>query len=1592
MKRLLTNTITLSLLFLLPAAVPAQRLQQPVGRGVVAVNRSGSTIRNVTSSAGQGSLISWRKLAQEPEGTTYNVYKRPAGSTAYTKVNTTPLKTTCLSTSLTNNTEYAVTAISPDGVEGQPSAPFLYKTQPWPNVWFKFDFDDRVIRRNDYRTKFCWPMDTNGDGEYDAVVVDRLFAGAGSDDDAEDRSDNMATTSHKIQAYKLDGTLLWTVDMGPNMNICGGQNDMVVAYDINCDGRCEVIIKSCDGTRFWDKKNETWGLYAKGSTDPDVDGDGIVDYRQQNRRNRPFYVSVIDGLTGEEMDCGELKYDEVTDGADRWTRTNRADYMSDGYSAMDGHFAICYLDGIHPSLVMECLDRDNNKNHHNYVFTWEYDWAGGTPTNWHHDRTWSRNDKRPWPAEFHQLRVADVDGDGCDEMIQGGYSVNPKNGWFASPGIGHGDRFILSDIDPDRPGLEVYAIQQSALLGQLLYDAATAERIKEWYLPSVYDVGRGTCLDMDSRFKGYEILSYADEFVYTCKGEKTGQTRTGSMFEGVWWDGDLQREWINSPGGSGWGTNMMVTKVLGNRLCEFSQETSWAAHGGTGTRPAFMGDIAGDWREEIILANQNDESSTGLIGFTTNIPTSTSIYCLQQDPHYRLDCTTRGYYQHPNTGFYLGGEMPMPPLPPVFQTDVRNQLATGKSALFDLTGDNAATIATNGEAPTALYLMNPRGHDYTFGGKGTTGSGQLIKSMQGAATFECNLGHTGLNLISEGTLNVYGEIAGPVELRARGTLAGTLILKDTITFEGALNYEGCRLKPCLNENDVEGVITSKKSMTLPGNVYLEVTAGLLGNSQGTWPVCSRLSVEGDLTFRGTNYVTVNLMVKDAAEYVLAECTGKLTCDPSKLKTRGLEGINYDLVVRDGKLLLIINSTREPMDGVAWTGAESALWDYKALNFALPSAAATIPDASAAATIPDASASGPSTIPGVSPAATIPDALASGPATAFVAGDTAVFTADAQRKTVSVGEMMQAGGVVFQSGKYTLSGEGGISGEGDVVVEKDADVTLNMKYSDYTGRTIVNGGTLTVPNFYDGGQKSALGAATAAKGNLQLNGGTLVLSKDNMGTDRQITLTDTATIRVIQASSALSLKGQVSGTGYLVKDGAGQLNFTYGGINAFAGLIVRKGKVAQGAWNATFGRAGSPMLLAGGEVHQIDVNSTSTVPTLNHVITVEEGTTNRIIGSSRGKINGSFKGSGNLTIQTRYVRCDIGASFAQFEGQLTAQGDGGNFRLMQNVTDMSKTKLVIAAGTTVSHMSSGGGNEVAATLKIGALSGTATDGVLGGSQSTYRVGFLNTDSRFGGLLKAKSVIKEGTGRLTLFTPGHTAPITVNGGTLELSNTSAKVLTTGLITVASGGTLQGNALATAVTVGDGGTVTAGINGLTGTLRLNGALRLNAGSTLRCKLSATGNDRFTVKGAIVHNADTLLISIPESRTLSVGDELTIFNDGFASATGQPIVMCVAVGMAYDFDTSTLNTDGKIRVAAVYDLADVNRDGNVDVADIAAVIDVMAGATIPGASAPGAGTTPPASPGTADVNHDGAVDVADISAIITRMAELARQLREVH
>lgn len=1470
---------------LLPATVSAQRIQQKLGRAVVAV----------TDNARQEVLVTWRKLAQEPEKCTYNLYKRTQGAADYTKVNAEPITTTNYQTTrsvVPYGTELAVTVVA-GGVESEKSNPFLFRQQAYKDVFFDFDFETTVLNPNDYKCKYAWPMDLDGNGEIDAVLADRLYAGSEG-------------LSHKLQAYLLDGTCLWTIDMGPNVDICAGQNDMVTVYDINCDGRCEVIIRSSDATRFWDATAGTWGLYANGSTTADTDGDGIVNYRKQTKRNPPYYVSVVDGRTGREIDCSELKYEEVQDGSDQYSRDNRSDYYDDAegteYAFLSSKFVVCYFDGIHPSLAVETYNRRKSDGHHYYMLSWEYDWVGGHPSNWHHNYTWSRNGKTPHAAEFHQLRVADTDGDGIDEMLEGGFGVNPVKGMVYSAGIAHGDRFDVADIDPERPGMEVFAIQQSALLGQVLYDARTGEHIKEWYLPSVYDVARGRCIDVDPDHKGYEIFSMIPN-LYDCKGNIIKEGETAYPYEALWWDGDLQREMLGSPGGSGYGTNTMMVKYDGTRLIEFSKQSNWAVHSGWANRPAFMGDITGDWREEVILMKQNAETSTGLVGYSTDIPTPYSIYTLMEDQHYRLDCTGRGYYQMPCTSFYLGGDMPLPPLPPTMTADLRwagaavwtqggqgfttfdqtsaQSYADGKTVIFDISGRNDAIIDLGGALrPKDVYVMNPLGHDYRFGGNGQlAGDMTLYKSMEGTAIFSCDLNHTGGTEISEGSLVVNGIIAGPVNLRAKGTLGGNVTVNGPITFEGALNYEGCRLRPA----GTDGVMTFGRDLALTGNVYIEVDA-----ADGR---CGRLSVKGNLTFEGENTFTVRQTDLAEGEYVLAECTGELTVDASKIKTRGLTGVNYTIRVEQQRVVLSVSVTRAPSKNVVWTGGENGVWDYQTDNFAI-----------------------------------------AGEPTAFVMGDEVVFNDDASVRTVTVNDDVVAGGVTFDvtNGTYTVTGEGGISGSCGVTKNGRGEVRMNLKNSDYTGPTVINGGTLTVTNLFDGGQRSAIGASSAAEGNLRINGGTLKLEADNMATDRIVTLSDTATIIVANASGSLSLKGQVKGEGYLIKDGPGQLNFTYGGTNSFAGVIVRRGIIAQGEWNATFGRVGSPMELAGGEVHLINMNNSSTRPIFNYVATAKEGTSSFIKGTTRGAINGSFRGKGNVTILSSGVRNDIGADFSAFEGRLTAQGE--NFRLMDNVTNMSKTAVVMDAGCKMGHYASNGSQARAITTRIGSLASTAKDCALGNGIDSYEVGHNGTDATYAGQLKAKTVSKYGDGVWTLTTSGSTSDVNVFAGTLQLYNSpysqSSAPFSSGRVTVRNGGTLTGMGCAGDVTVNRGGTVMAGYNSSYGTLKATGTVTLEEGSRLVVKVSSSYNDSYSFTGSVIHGGETIVIVLDDSRILETGEELTLFKN-IASMNGTYTIKTEGGTQNITWDDSELLTRGVLRVASATTAINgiTGADGKADV-----------------------------------------------------------------
>lgn len=62
--------------------------------------------------------------------------------------------------------------------------------------------------------------------------------------------------------------------------------------------------------------------------------------------------------------------------------------------------------------------------------------------------------------------MADVDGDGCDEIVYGSCVINNDGTVLYSTGLGHGDAMHIANLDPDRPGYQVWEVHEEKRLGK----------------------------------------------------------------------------------------------------------------------------------------------------------------------------------------------------------------------------------------------------------------------------------------------------------------------------------------------------------------------------------------------------------------------------------------------------------------------------------------------------------------------------------------------------------------------------------------------------------------------------------------------------------------------------------------------------------------------------------------------------------------------------------------------------------------------------------------------------------------------------------------------------------------------------------------------------------------------------------------------------------------------------------------------------------------------------------------------------------------------------------------------------------------------
>ncbi|MEC0672029.1 rhamnogalacturonan lyase [Bacillus haynesii] len=601
------------------AAKPRQ--MEHLNRGLVAVKTK------------KGVFLSWRLLGTDPEETAFNLYRNGH------RINPTPISssTNFLDKHGNGKSVYYVTKVLGDKeVETSP------KTAVWQKPYLDVPLNkpdggttpDGVLYT--YSANDASIGDLDGDGEYEIVLK-------WDPSNSKDNAHNGYTGEVIIDAYKLDGTLMWRIQLGKNIR-AGAHYTQLMVYDLDGDGKAEIAMKTADGT-----------VDGTGR----VIGDQAADYRNEDGRilDGPEYLSIFHGETGREL--ATVDYDPPRGRLEDW---------GDGYgNRMDRFLAgIAYLDGEMPSLVMA-------RGYYTRTVLVAYNFRDGKLT-----KLWTFDSDKPGNEGYagqgnHSLSVADVDDDGKDEIVYGAMAVDHDGTGLYTTGLGHGDAMHVSDLDPDRPGLEVFQVHEDPRLpyGLSFRDAGTGEIL--WGVPADTDVGRGMAAHIDPRYQGAlvwaidppgnEGKSYG---LYTSKGEKLSDAAPASANFAIWWDGDLLRELLDHD----WKEPAGIPKIdkwdyHSGRLVNLLTADGTLSNNWTKGTPVLQANLFGDWREDVVFRTVRSDA---LRIYTTTELTEHRFYTFMHDPVYRLGVAWQNvaYNQPPHPGFYLGTGMKKPPRPNIY--------------------------------------------------------------------------------------------------------------------------------------------------------------------------------------------------------------------------------------------------------------------------------------------------------------------------------------------------------------------------------------------------------------------------------------------------------------------------------------------------------------------------------------------------------------------------------------------------------------------------------------------------------------------------------------------------------------------------------------------------------------------------------------------------------------------------------------------------------------------------------------------------------------------------------------------------------------
>jgi rhamnogalacturonan endolyase len=581
---------------------------EDLNRGVVAVPSEG------------GVLVSWRSFGYESPMLGFNVYRDG------TKLNQTAIidSTNYLDGSGTGSSKYTVRAIV-DGLEQADSE----TASVWQDGYAAIPTEPPPGGSNasgayTYSSADASVGDVDGDGQYEIIVK-------WDPSNARDNSQEGHTGDVYFDAYRLEGERLWRINLGPNIR-AGAHYTQFLVYDLDGDGKAEVMMKTAPGTK------DASGSFLK--MGPAANDDDSADYRNADGYvlSGPEYVTVFSGEQGLELATETFKIGRGDVSAWGDSYGNRVDRFlaTIAFVASDGRPSAIMGRGMYTRTTFTAWNFRDGK----LTEAWTADHA-------------QRSDFGGKGA--HSISVANVDDDKMQEIVNGGATFDHDGkGMCSLSWSAHGDALHVGDLVPSREGLEVFMpFEAGAVPMYAMRDARTCETI--WKSPSDTPAGgegpgRGVAADIDPTREGAEAWTSGGTFL----NGSTGQTVDGSPSSVnflAWWDGDLSRELLN-----------------GNRISQFDGEgqgltaEGCSANNGTKSTPSLSGDIIGDWREEVIFRCGNS-----IRVYTTNQLTQSRIYTLMHDPQYRVAIAWQNveYNQPPHPSFHIGQGMKVPPTPDI---------------------------------------------------------------------------------------------------------------------------------------------------------------------------------------------------------------------------------------------------------------------------------------------------------------------------------------------------------------------------------------------------------------------------------------------------------------------------------------------------------------------------------------------------------------------------------------------------------------------------------------------------------------------------------------------------------------------------------------------------------------------------------------------------------------------------------------------------------------------------------------------------------------------------------------------------------------